>query len=493
MSFRMAIASSVQDVSLEVDYVRELPLVVDLDKTLILVDSLDEEVAEALFHRFGFLLQASRSLLRGRAALKAALASAGDTSTSSTFPLREDLLAWLRQQAANGREIHLCSAANQKVVDAIASRIGLFHSATGSGEVNLKGRAKADHLKRSFPGGFVYVGDSAADLHVWHEAHGVVLAGANPSITRAARNLNKPVEAEFHNQPLSFRDCLKALRVHHWSKNFLIFVPLILGHAWTAPQAISVVLAGLSCLLLLTSATYLLNDIADLNSDRRHWSKRNRAIASGKLPVRWALLTSVIAIGIAFGGALALSSDFALALAGYLVLTLCYSFGLKRIPLLDTLTIGVLFTTRVVMGIVLLGQPYSEWLLTFSMAFFVSLAIAKRHTEIIRAGAAGEHSLASRGYRVEDSELTLVIGVATGVASLLIMMLYIVEDILPRNAYDNPKLLWGIPILLTIWIGRIWLLAHRGEMSDDPVSFALRDRASLALGAVVAILFLAAL
>jgi 4-hydroxybenzoate polyprenyltransferase len=449
-------------------------------------------VAQALFHRFGFLVQASRSLLRGRAALKSALASAGDTS-SSAFPLREDLLVWLRQQAANGRDIHLCSAANQKVVDAIAARIGLFRSAIGSSDVNLKGCVKADYLKRRFPEGFVYVGDSAADLHIWRAAHGVVLAGANSSTTRAARNLNKPMEAEFLNRQLSFRDCLKALRVHHWSKNLLIFAPLMLGHAWTDPRAIGIVLVGLACLLLLTSATYLLNDIADLDSDRRHWSKRNRAIASGKLPVRRALLLSAIAIGVAFAGALALSSEFALTLASYLALTLCYSFGLKRIPLLDTLTIGALFTTRVVMGVVLLRQPYSEWFLTFSMAFFVSLAIAKRHTEIVRAGSSGEHSLASRGYRVEDGELTLVIGVSTGIASLLIMALYIVEDILPRNAYDNPKLLWGIPILLAIWIGRIWLLAHRGEMSDDPVSFALRDKASLALGAVVAILFLAAL
>jgi 4-hydroxybenzoate polyprenyltransferase len=492
MSFRKVITSAAQDVPFDVDYVGNLPLVVDLDKTLILVDSLDEQVAQVLFHRFGFLLQALRSLLRGRAALKATLASVGDAS-SFAFPLREDLLAWLRQQAANGREVHLCSAANQKVVDAIASRIGLFRSATGSGDLNLKGPAKADYLKRSFPEGFVYVGDSSDDLHVWRAAHGIVLAGANASITDAARTLSKPVEAEFLNQPLSLRDWLKALRVHHWSKNFLIFVPLILGQAWTTPKAIGTVLAGLACLLLVTSASYLLNDIADLGSDRRHWSKRNRAIASGKLPVRWALPLSVITIGAAFVGALALSQDFAFALASYLVLTLCYSFGLKRIPLLDTLTIGVLFTARVVMGIVLLGQPYSEWLLTFSVSFFVSLAIAKRHTEIVRAGSAGEHSLASRGYRVEDGELTLVIGVATGIASLLIMMLYIVEDILPRNAYHNPKILWGIPILLAIWIGRIWLISHRGEMNDDPVSFALRDKISLALGVVSAILFVVAL
>jgi 4-hydroxybenzoate polyprenyltransferase/phosphoserine phosphatase len=469
-----------------------VPIVVDLDNTLVLTDTLDEQVAQALFCRWGVLLRALPHLLRGRAAFKAALAAGTDLSASA-LPLREDLVLWLRQQAARGRQIHLCSAANQKTVAALAERVGIFHDATGSGDINLKGRAKAEFLAQAFPDGFVYAGDSRADLHVWRAASGIVLAGAPNAVADAARKLGKPVEAEFANPSLTLRDALKALRVHHWSKNFLIFVPLVLGHAWTDPAAIMATLGGLACLLAVTSATYLLNDIADLESDRRHWSKHSRAIASGRLPIRRALLLSGGALGIAFAGALALSPAFALALAIYLALTLSYSFGLKRIPLFDTLIIGILFTSRLVMGIALLDQPYSEWLLTFSMFFFVSLAIAKRHTEIVRAGSAGEHSLSSRGYRAEDGALTLVIGAATATASLLVMVLYLVEEVFRHEAYGNPRMLWGVPLILAIWVGRIWLLAHRGEMTDDPVSFALRDKISLALGVSVAILFLAAL
>lgn len=330
-------------------------------------------------------------------------------------------------------------------------------------------------------------------MHVWRAAEGIVLAGARPGVSRRARELGKPIEAEFANKAPTTKDYLKAFRVHHWSKNVLIFVPLVLAHAFTDPRAIAMTVLGLACLLLVTSATYLINDVADLDSDRRHWSKRNRIIAAGRLPIRSALLLASIWLVCAFAGALWLSGAFALALVSYLVLTLAYSFGLKRIALLDTLVIGILFTTRLIMGMALLGHAYSEWLLTFSLFVFFSLAIAKRHTEIIRAGLTTEHSLASRGYRIADAPLTLALGVATAVASLLIMVLFLVEEVLRRPEYDNPKLLWGVPMLLAIWVGRIWLLAHRGEMNDDPVSFALRDKVSLGLGVAVALLFAAAL
>src|SRR5262249_42226761 len=154
----------------------------------------------------------------------------------------------------------------------------------------------------------------------------------------------------------------------------------------------------------------------------------------------------------------------------YVALTLGYSFGLKRIPLLDTFIIGILFTTRLVMGIALGGHDYSEWLLTFAVFFFFSLAIAKRQTEIIRAAESASHSLRSRGYQIEDAPLTLIFGVSASIASLLVMALFIVEQVRHRGLYGHPEILWGIPLLLSVWVGRVWLLAHRGQMTDDPVS-----------------------
>lgn len=468
------------------------PLVVDLDKTLILTDTLHEQVVAAIFTKPAALAFAAPSVLRGRAALKASLASKVDLA-STVLPLREDLVKWLREQAATGREIHLCSAANQAVVENVSRRVGIFASAIGSATANLKGRVKAEHLARTFPDGFVYVGDSRADLAVWKAAEGVVLAGASPGVARAARGLGKPVEAEFSNHPLGLKDSLKALRVHHWSKNALIFVPLVLAHAWGDFAVVRDTILGLICLLMVTSSTYLLNDLADLSADREHWSKRNRALASGRLPIASGLLLACSGLIAAFIGSLFLSPYFTLALAAYLTLTLAYSFGLKRVPILDTLIIGILFTTRLIMGIALLRVPASAWLLTFSVFFFFSLAMAKRHTEIVRASSSGSHSLASRGYLIEDEPLTLALGVASAVASLLIMVLFIVEEMLPGPFYSHPQLLAGIPVFLAIWIGRIWLLAHRGRMNDDPVSFALRDRPSILLGVLIAVLFVVAL
>ncbi|NMN74386.1 UbiA family prenyltransferase [Rhizobium sp. 57MFTsu3.2] len=475
------------------DNTSELPIVVDLDDTLVVTDTLYEQIATGLFTRPVGVLRAFVSLSRGRAALKAHLAREIDL-THTTLPIREDLVEWLHHQVDCGREIHLCSAAAQPVVDTIAARLGIFESATGSAEANLKGKAKAAYLKQRFPEGFTYAGDSAADLAVWNAASGIVLAGVSPSVAKAARNLDKPIEAEFKNKQLSSKDLLKALRVHHWSKNVLIFLPLIFAHAWDDLSLIGHTFLAFICLLMVTSATYLLNDLADLSADRQHWSKRNRALASGRMPIPIGFALAGTLLIVAFASAVVLAPAFAGTLASYLVLTGSYSLGLKRVPLLDTLIIGVLFTIRIIMGIVLISQPSPGWLLTFSVFFFFSLAVTKRHTEIIRAGVTGEtHSLASRGYRVEDAPLTLTLGIAAAVASLVVLVLFIIEEMLPASVYSHPQLLAGMPLVLSIWLGRIWLLAHRGHMNDDPVSFALRDRISLALGGIVFALFLAAL
>ncbi|MGR8959658.1 UbiA family prenyltransferase [Rhizobium leguminosarum] len=470
----------------------KLPIIVDLDGTLILSDTLHESAAVALFRKPLVLFHALRQLVKGRHALKAALAKEVDL-THEVLPLREDLVEWLRSKAEEGHELHLCSAANQSVVDAVAKRVGIFASAVGSSSSNLKGKAKALYLEDRFPDGFIYVGDHAADLPVWQASKGVVPAGVSQSVSRELKRRNLPVIAEFHTPSLKFREFLKAIRVHHWTKNVLLFVPLILAHEWTNLLLILQTVSAFACLLAVTSATYLLNDIADLNTDRQHWSKRYRALASGKLSIRAGFM---LAGGLLVGGfffAALLSPQFTLALLAYLVITGAYSLGLKRVPLLDTLIIGILFTTRLIMGTVLLESSKPAWLLTFAVFLFFSLAVAKRHTEIVRAATSGSLSLKSRGYEIEDAPLTLSLGIGTALASLVVLMIFVLQEMLPGKAYSSPQFLGGIPIMLSIWLGRIWLLAHRGKMNDDPVSFAIRDRISAGLGVVVAILFLVAL
>lgn len=469
-----------------------LPIVVDLDGTLLLSDTLYEAAAVSLFRTPLALMSALPTLSRGRHVLKAAIANHVDLP-SIVLPLREDLLNWLRQKAGEGHALHLCSAADQAIVDVVAAKVGIFDSAVGSSQSNLKGLAKASYLTSRFPGGFIYVGDSSADLAVWKAADAIVLAGASNGVAAKAKNLNKPVIAEFSTAPLGLKEFSKAIRVHHWTKNVLIFVPLTLAHEWSNLSVIVETLLAFICLLAVTSGTYLLNDIADLHADRQHWSKRNRAMASGRLSIRSGFLLAVALIVTSFIAAGLLSLKFAAVLLSYFVVTGAYSLGLKRVPLLDTLIIGVLFTSRVIMGTVLLDNSRPAWLLTFAVFFFFSLAVAKRHTEIVRASTSGTASLKSRGYEVGDAPLTLSLGVSAAMASLVVLVIFILMEMLAGNEYSRPEFLSAIPVVLSIWLGRIWILAHRGRMNDDPVSFAIRDKASIGLGAVIAIVFLVAL
>jgi 4-hydroxybenzoate polyprenyltransferase len=469
-----------------------LPIVVDLDHTLLRTDTLDESFVRALFHYPATAAAAVLALPRGRLAVKSILAE-GVPLEGAELPLREELLDWLRARATEGHALHLCTAAHQSVADAVAAELGLFESVIGSRGHNLKGEAKAATLVQLFPQGFIYAGDSRADLAVWRHASGIVLVGAAPGTAEAARRLGPPVIAEFAGKPASWRDWLRAGRLHHASKNLVVFVPLILGQGWRDMTQVMEALLAFGLLMLLTASSYLLNDLSDLRADRAHWSKRQRPIPAARIPIRTALAAGVAGILLALLAGMLVSVPLFAGLAAYLALTLAYSFGLKRVPLLDTLIIALLFGLRILVGVAALVQPVSGYLMTFALFFFFSLATAKRHTEILRAGPAGAPTLAARGYRPADAELTLVAGVAAALGSLIVLVLYLMQDAFLRVPYADPWWLWAQPLLIAIWMGRIWLLSHRGEMLDDPVSFALRDRTSWGLGVAVGIAYLLAL
>ncbi len=282
-----------------------------------------------------------------------------------------------------------------------------------------------------------------------------------------------------------------ALRVHHWSKNVLMFVPLLLAHQWWDQAAVGRTLTGFILLLIVTSASYLINDIRDLAADRQHPVKRLRAVASGAIPVRLAATVAGLALPLALALALLVDGSFAATLAAYLAMTLAYSFGLKRIPLLDALVIAALFTSRMVMGTAVLDAPLPIWLAIFSMFLFFSLALAKRQAELLRPDS--QASIAWRGYRAADAPLVLAIGIASAAGSVIIFALYLIEEVFRKVPYARPELLWVAAFCVAIVVGRIWLLTNRGEMNDDPVSFALRDRACLLAGLALLLAFAAAL
>lgn len=459
------------------------PLVVDLDQTLVRTDTLVETLAQGLFRQPLAILRALATLPSGRARFKRAAQAAGIIDCGA-LPFEPAVLAMIGERRAAGGETHLVTAADQRIAEGVAAHLGIFDSAEGSdGELNLKGATKADRLRRRFPDGFDYVGDSNADLPVWRDAGSAVVIGASPSLLRQIQKLGLTA----HTLPrprASLRTWVRTLRLHQWSKNLLVMVPLLLSREFTNLSLLGDALAAFLLFGVIASATYLINDISDVSADRRHPTKRFRGIASGLIPVATALPLAVAMLVAALLLATFLHLQFAACAAAYVALTLGYSFRLKREPLVDVMVIAGLFGLRVTAGMVVIGRPVSPWLVTFTLSLFLSLALAKRNAELVQANAAGR-IVSGRGYQPGDQPLTLTLGMAAGTVSVLVMLLYFWNEAMPTGLYAATGPLYLIPIVLCCWIQRIWLLAHRGTLHDDPVIFALRDRVSWAMAGCI--------
>ena len=473
-----------------------LPLAVDLDGTLLAGDVLHEQFLKLLFRRPLLLLGALLSLRQGKAAMKRRLVSLMPP-LAVALPFRKPFLEWLRAERVAGRRLHLVTASDQHVADAVAAHLGIFESAIGSdGVTNLSGDAKGRSLRTRFPNGFAYAGDSPVDLDVWAVASGVVLVNASSTTTSSVRARGWPVLAEFTRVRPCARDWLAAIRLHQWSKNALMLVPLLLGHRFADPHALLRVLAAMLLISLAASGTYILNDLSDLEADRLHAKKWRRPFASGRLQPLSGLLAAAFLIIGSLAMAALLSWICMALIATYVVVSLTYSLRLKSVPFLDTSIIAGLFTLRLILGIEMAQVLYSPWLISFAGFFFFSLALAKRHVEVMQASEAGGSaaaSLARRGYLPEDWPLTLAFGVAAAFASLQIMILFVADDARPSHLYAHPFRLYLVPSGIALWLMRIWFLAHRKRLSHDPVIFALRDPVSWLLGAYTLAIVMAAL
>jgi 4-hydroxybenzoate polyprenyltransferase len=277
----------------------------------------------------------------------------------------------------------------------------------------------------------------------------------------------------------------RSLRPHQWVKNALVFVPLVLGGLLLEFDAWGYALLGFVVLCLAASATYVVNDLRDVESDRKHWSKRERPIASGDLSRRAGYMLAGVLFAATFVAAALIGPEELAMIALYLAVALSYTFYWKRVPIADIFVIAGLFTLRIALGILILDVRISPWLLVFSMFVFISLSAAKRHTELLRAKASRNQAIPGRGYVREDRSLLLALGIAAMLGAVLINVEYLLTDAFPRAVYSNTDWLWTIPPVIFLFLGRVWLLSHRGQLLDDPVAFALRDRVSLVLGALL--------
>ena len=271
-----------------------VPLVVDLDGTLLRTDTLHESAIRLLRDSPFDVLRLPLWLARGKAALKRRLATKVGLDPAA-LPYRGDLLAWLREQREAGRPLVLCTAADRAVAASIAEHLGIFDQIIASdGETNLAGRRKAEALVRHFgPAGFDYAGNSSDDLPVWASARLAIVVDAPADVARRARAQGE-VEREFSGTAAGLRTWARMLRVHQWLKNLLLFVPLVAAHRFgDAGSWLTLVLAFAS-FSLCASTVYIVNDLLDLESDRLHPRKRNRPFASGAVPVRQGVLAAPI-------------------------------------------------------------------------------------------------------------------------------------------------------------------------------------------------------
>ncbi|MEP7042437.1 MAG: UbiA family prenyltransferase [Dokdonella sp.] len=455
---------------------RNTPLCVDLDGTLLRTDLLIESALGLLRTNPLYLVRFLVWLLAGKANLKRQIAARSSLDVAS-LPYETRVVDWLRG-ALDGQRRVLCSASDQKFVDAVAAHVGGFDEAIGSdGRHNLAGVNKAAALSERYgERNFDYAGNAAADLHVWRRARKAIIVNAPSAVVlRAQRECD--VERVFAREGNSLSSWLRALRLHQWLKNLLVFLPLLAAHMLLQPPAVMGASIAFLSFNLCASGTYVLNDLLDLDADRRHPRKKARPFASGALPVAAGLVAAPLLVLTAFAVALALSPLFALVLLGYCTLTIAYSLSIKRVAILDVVVLAALYTIRIVAGAAAIRVGMSFWLLAFSMFLFLSLAMIKRYTELRALLADGQSHASGRGYAVDDLPLVQSLGAASGYLSVLVFALYI-NSTASETLYRHPAALWMLCPLLLYWISRIWLIAHRGQMHDDPVVFAATDRVS---------------
>ncbi|MBW2509906.1 MAG: UbiA family prenyltransferase [Deltaproteobacteria bacterium] len=461
------------------------PLCVDLDGTLVATDVTVEGIVQLLKAAPWRLLSLLIVLMRGRPALKRYVARHVSID-ASTLPYRSQVLGQIRQARAAGRRVLLVTASDQTVADAVGAHLGLVDEVVGTHtDKNLKGLHKAEYLVSRFgSGGFQYIGDSSADLPVWRAAGEALMVAPSVSTQRRAEQSVPRVEV-LVARPNKLRAAFKELRPHQWAKNVLLFVPLYFAHQYTNLELVFAAVMAFFSFSFAASSIYVLNDLVDLPADRSHRSKRSRPLAAGSLSIVDGILLSLVALGVSIALAiLFVHPGFVLVVLGYVALTTAYSFYLKQQMIVDVLTLASLFTYRVMAGGVAVDVPLSEWLLAFSIFFFMSLAFVKRYSELIQTKADGRMSIEGRNYVPADMPIIIAAGLASGFLAVLVFALYINTPAITAY-YPRVEVLWGVCLVLVYWIMRIWFLAARDQMHDDPVLFALKDRISIFAGVVV--------
>lgn len=452
------------------------PLVVDLDGTLTPTDTLVESLVKVVKQSPLNLIRIPLWLMRGRAGFKEAIANQVSIS-GELLPYREPLLDYLREEKQKGRKIVLATAAHHSIAHNVANHLKLFDLvlATKVGR-NLKGNAKLQAIQENVGDAFVYAGDSQADLPIWKAAQAAVLVDVSGDTAQAVRR-DVQIEREFPGESGGLGVWVKALRVHQWLKNLLLFVPLLTAFSFFDLGKLTAMVVAFLAFSFAASATYIVNDLWDLESDRAHPRKRHRPFAGACLPVLNGLAVAAGTLLLALVLAFSISKGFLLMLVLYLVLTSAYSWVLKEYVLIDVLMLSLLYTLRILAGSVAIGISTSSWLLAFSVFMFLSLALVKRCAELVSLEETGTATTRGRDYRVTDLVVLWPLGVGSALSAVVVFGLFISSPD-TQARYGTPQMLWLVAIGLIYWLARLWVKTSRGEMHDDPVIYAVKNHGS---------------
>ena len=465
----------------------QIPLILDLDGTLIFGDTLWESFFALPKINFLAFLTCLFSLVRGRAAFKQAIAKHYAPSNDDLL-FNQPLLDYAKDQSSK-RPVILATAANSAIAFSVTKDLGFItHVIASDADNNIKGATKLaaieKHLAENGMGPkFDYAGDSPADRPLWERANEVIVVA--PSEADATACAGGPTVTRYFKSPkASLANYIKAARPHQWVKNTLIFLPLFLSHKILEPDKILLAVIAFASFSLCASATYIWNDIFDIRVDRAHPRKRNRPFASSAISIPTGIIYSLALLVIGFGlAATLLPLAVVFLFAGYIAFTVTYSLFLKEKLLVDALTLGLLYGYRIMIGSAATSIAVSDWLFAFSVFFFLGLALVKRYSEISAVTADAPDKIAGRGYYKGDKDIISMLGVGSSLISIMIMSLYITSpDVV--ELYSRPQILWLISLVMIYWISRVWVLAHRGHMPDDPIVFAIGDRISILCGLI---------
>lgn len=465
-------------------------IVIDLDGTLIKSDLLIESFLLLIKQNPLFAFAAIIWLMKGKANLKREIARRVDLPVD-TLPYNQKVIEYIKEKKNQGHRVALATASYKRFANDVAHHLSLFDDVFATdGETNLSGSKKRAALNSAYgEKSYIYAGNAEVDKKVWQDCAAAVVVGDKSLANKAEKICG--LDHHIPTEKGAVKRWVKALRVHQWVKNSLIFVPVLAAHEVSDVNKLILCVAAFISFSMCASSVYLLNDLLDLNDDRQHKTKKNRPFAAGSLNLLHGLLLAPVLLVAAFVIACFVSFNFLAVLAGYYVLTFAYSFFLKRVVLVDVITLAALYTVRIIAGAAAISVVLSFWLLAFSVFVFLSLALVKRYTELMLVKDSSTKKALGRGYHADDIEMLSSLGGSSGYISVLVLALYINSDEV-KILYGEPMIMWPICLVMLFWISRVWIVAHRGQMNDDPIVFAIKDKVSILCGAIIGAFMLSA-